>query len=163
MRNARSLIEGFDRYPQLKAGDGVALQRELLDTILNRVDISYADQINVLIDCCEKVAIWSPADGAKLKELIAEYRSQGCDEEFDNCQDSIDYGGLRGDLETLGKKTGKPFTGKLQEIDERLAELEPQEDSRPGGGSWRNVDAPVGDSRADTGDAIGEVFGALLE
>jgi Novel STAND NTPase 3/Restriction endonuclease len=163
MRNARSLIEGFDRYPQLKGGEGAALQRELLDTILNRVDISYADQINVLIECSEKVAIWSTADGAKLEELIAEYRSQGCDEEFDNCQDSLDYGSLRGDLDALGKKTGKPFTNKLQEIDERLAELEPPDDGRTGGGSWKNADAPVGDSRADTDDAIREVFGALLE
>ena len=163
MRNARSLIEAFDHHAQLKAGNGIALQRELLDTILNQVEISYADQINVLIDCSENVAIWSSADDAKLKELIAEYRSQGCDEEFDNCQDSIDYGSLRSDLDALGKKTGKPFTRKLQELDERIAELEPNENSRPGGGSWRNADAAGGDSRADTDDAIREVFGALLE
>jgi len=161
-KDATALIVAFDEHPQLKTGNGAALQRELLDAILDKVSIDRADQINTLIDCSRTLSIWSEADEAKLTNAIGAYRARGCDAECDGCDDADDLERLKGDLTTLGDRTGVHFTMEIGRLDERMAELVAREDDRTGGGSWRGA-GTVADGEADADDSIREVFGSLLE
>jgi hypothetical protein len=159
--DAVGLLRLFDEEPQLKTTTGMALQRTLLEALLN-VDIRLADQLNALIECRERVSAWSAADSARLDESIEKYRKGGIDEEYDSCSNPADYARLREGLDTLGSKTGVPFTSEIAGLEERIAETDPNDSTRSDDGSWRAL-GDGSDREADTDDAIREVFGALVE
>lgn len=163
MRNATALMEAFDDYPHLKSGKGAALQRELLDTVLDRVTVDRAYEINVLIDFSKTLSIWSARDEAKLSEAIEEYRKARCNEEYDSCEDTDDYERLKDELKSLGEKTGTPFAREVAKIDERIAEIVSDEDDRLRSRQWRSPAVATPNGEADTDEAIREVFGTLLE
>jgi hypothetical protein len=163
MSYATSLVKAFDKLPQLKAGNGVTLQRELLNGILSDEDSWWADQLNTLIDFSREVSIWSDVDDAKLDEAIAQYGKDGVENEYDNCSDASDYERFRDELDSLGQKLGEPFTSHVGRIEQRLTELSPDEDDeRYGGSSWRSS-GRHSDGADDTDDAIRGVFGSLLD
>jgi hypothetical protein len=162
LRDATSLVEAFDEFPELKAGGGADLQRILLDAILTEPDSWWADQLNVLIRFSKDVSIWLPSDEAKLRVAITQYKNTGIDDEFDNCHGIQEYEGFRDDLIILGENLGTSFTRKLQSLEERLAELDhPEPEYR--GRSSSGAAEPNFDGRSDTDAAIREVFGALLD
>lgn len=163
MSYATSLVEAFDELPQLKAGRGATLQRELLDGILANEDSLWADQLNTLIQFSKEVSIWSHTDDARLDEAIAQYKKSGLDDEYDSCNGADDYERLRDDLVTLGEHLGISFARYIERIEERLAELLPPDDEGYSGGSWRSAGSSTSDGEANTDDAIRDVFGTLLD
>lgn len=162
LSGATSLIKAFDRFPELQGGNGSALQRELIDAILSDEDGWWAEQLNSLIDCSKATAAWTAADEAKLERMFAHYRTRGVSSEYDNCDTADAYAGFRDELSTLGEKTGAPFTKTIEEIDQRIAELEPEENERGTSASWKGG-GTWSDGREDTDQAIREVFDTLLE
>ncbi len=164
LRDATSLVEAFDEFPELKSAAGAAdLQRTLMDALLMDPDSWWADQLNVLIRFSKDVSIWTPGDESKLQAAVAEYQQRGVDEEYDNCSKIDEYEGFRDDLNTLGENLGLPFTRKLQELEERIGELErPHQEFRGGGDSARTLQQ-LFDARSDSDAAIRDVFGALLD
>jgi hypothetical protein len=163
LRGAKSLVEAFDEFPELKLGAGAELQRTLLDAILMDPDSWWAEQLNVMIQFSKDVSIWSPSDEAKLLAAVTQYKERGIDDEYDNCGKIDEYEGFRDELTTLGENLGVPFARELEKVQERIAELErPEPEYRGGGGSSGTLESLL-DARGDSDAAIREVFGALLD
>lgn len=163
MREAISLIKGFDEFLELKSGAGAKLQRELLDGVLADPDSWWADQLNVLIRFSKENPSWSPADDAVLQAAVIRYRASGVDDELRSCSDIAQYEALRDELTVLGESLGRPFTCEMEDLEERIAELErPEPEYGGGGGDGRSFER-ISDAAADSDSAIREVFGALLD
>jgi hypothetical protein len=162
IRDATTLVEAFDEFTELKTGAGVELQRTLLDAILTDPDSWWAEQLNVMIRFSKDVSIWAPSDDSRLQGAVTQYKKRGIDDEYDNCDKIDEYESFRDELRTLGESLGVPFTKTLENIDERIAELErPESEYRGGGGSGTRES--FFDARGDSDTAIREVFGSLLE
>jgi hypothetical protein len=161
MTDASSLVRAFDKFSELKAGNGASLQRRLLDAVLSE-GTWWADQLNALIRLSENVSIWSQSDAAILQEGIEQYQKSGVDDEFGDCRDADQCAGLREELSTLGEAVGMSFEEEIRKLDERIAELErPELEYRSTSASTRTTDAI--DLKSDTDIAIRDVFGALLD
>ena len=159
---AKSLVEAFDEFPELRAGKGAELQRLLLDVILGDRDTWWAQQLNLLISLSKSVSIWSQADEARLSSSLNSYQEDGVDDELRNCSDKDEYEGFRDELTTLGETLGVPFVAELAKLEERIADLEPRESEyRSERGSAGAVEQKF-DPKSDTDAAIRDVFDALL-
>jgi hypothetical protein len=160
---ATTLVEAFDAFTELKAEGGAKLQRELLDSILADQETWWTYQLNAVIDCSREVSIWNTDDESILKQKIAHYMDDGLSDESSNCDGADDYSRLREGLSTLGEKLDVSFDSELNDIEQKLAELEPRyssEDYRRGpvNSVSRNFDG-----KESSVEAIREVFATLLD
>ena len=159
---AISLVQAFDKFPELKARDNGSRQRKILDSIFEYQIDWCADQLNTMIRFSKQISVWSGEDDTKLDAAIERYENIGVREEIRECGNINACENLREALSALGRTLELYFEFELQELEERIDTLDrPKPEFRGASAVARKTAAH--DPLADSDSAIRDVFGTLLD
>lgn len=137
------LLEEIGNKAWFLAHGGREVYRRLLDGLLEKLELAYAQDWSRLLAFSQEAGEWTEDDDSSLSAALDGYCKAGVDDEISNWTTVDELSELREALDELRENFGLDFTYAIERLDEEIYEREEPEPEFRGRSSFAKGESPV--------------------